>query len=237
MKSNLNVIYENEYLIIVEKPMGIPCQKDKTGDEDLLSIVCDYLGDKQEKTQLINRLDRPVGGLVILGKTKIDVSKLSMQMANREIIKEYLSVLCGKVDSFGEIENHLIKNQRLNKSKVVHKNTPNSKEAKLSYSKVQEIFTDEYGILSLVKVNLHTGRHHQIRVQFANMGTPIWGDTKYNDKFTRVREFTNIALWSHRLSIPNIGNPNILSFQLSQPEQYPFSLFSKLPYPGVRGKL
>jgi 23S rRNA pseudouridine1911/1915/1917 synthase len=223
MDKKLKIIYETKDIIVVEKPQGTPTQKDKTGDIDLLTLVSKYLN--VSHIDAVHRLDRPVGGLIIFGKNKEAVKKLSKDMVDKNIKKEYLSVVCGKTPKDEVLTNYLIKNQRLNISKVVTKNTPNSKIATLSFTKLQEIETKEHGQLSLLSIKLETGRHHQIRVQLANANYPIWGDTKYNKEFKRVKEFTNIALWSYRLQFFNYEDQINMDLKVTPKDIYPFNQF------------
>ena len=196
----LNVIYEDNHIIVVEKPVNIPSQADKTGDIDMLTLVKDYIKKKYNKPGevylgLVHRLDRPVGGIMAFAKTSKAASRLSEQVRTKQFKKKYLVIADGKFkDNKGTLEDYLLKNERLNTSKVVDKNTKNSKLAILDYEVLK--YNSEIN-LSLVKVNLHTGRHHQIRVQFANSGHSICGDQKYG---TRGRG-KQICLWAYELTI------------------------------------
>lgn len=196
----LNVIYEDNHIIVVEKPVNIPSQGDKTGDIDMLYIVKDYIKNKYNKPGevylgLVHRLDRPVGGVMVFAKTSKAASRLSEQVRNKQFKKKYLVIADGKFkEEKGEFKDYLLKNERLNISKVVKEGTKNSKLAVLDYNVLK--YNKEIN-LSLVKVNLHTGRHHQIRLQFANSGHSIYGDQKYG---TRGRG-KQICLWAYELTI------------------------------------
>lgn len=170
----LNVVYEDNHMIVVEKLVNIPSQADKTGDIDMLTIVKQYIKEKYHKPGevylgLVHRLDRPVGGVMIFAKTSKAAGRLSEQVRNKQFRKKYLVIVDGKFENkTGTLQDYLLKNERLNTSKVVEEGTKNSKLAVLDY----EVLTyKEETNLSLVKVNLHTGRHHQIRVQLANSRT------------------------------------------------------------------
>ena len=196
----LNVIYEDNHIIVVEKMVNIPSQGDKTGDLDMLTIIKDYLKEKYNKPGnvylgLIHRLDRPVGGVMVFAKTSKAAARLSEQVRNKEFQKEYLVVVNGKMEQErGEFQDWLWKNERANQSKVVPEGTKNAKLASLEYEVIT--YADEID-LSVVRVKLHTGRHHQIRVQFSSRNHSIYGDQKYGGR----GHGKQIALWAYELSI------------------------------------
>lgn len=221
----MNVIYEDSYLIVVEKPPGTPSQADKTGVKDMCAMVSEHVGGGY--AGLVHRLDRPVGGLLVFAKKDFVCAKLSAEMAEASFEKTYLAVVCGQAKDSDTLRHFLIKNQRLNVAKVVHQNEKGAKEAILSYIKRGESIDPEQGALSLLEVDLKTGRHHQIRIQLAAAHLPIWGDTKYNEAFSKPKEFVNIALWAHKLSFPHPRSKQMLHFSLNPPDsQFPFSCFS-----------
>ena len=195
----LNVLYEDNHVIVVEKIINVPSQGDKTGDVDMLSIIKDYLKEKNNKPGnvylgLVHRLDRPVGGVMVFAKTSKAASRLSEQVRVKEFEKKYLVIVNGKVEpQKGEFEDYLLKNERANMSKVVPKGTKNSKYANLEYEVLKY---DEEINLSVVKVHLHTGRHHQIRVQFSSRDHSIYGDQKYGGR----GHGKQICLWAYSLS-------------------------------------
>lgn len=196
---NLNILYEDNHIIVVQKIPNIPSQGDKTGDTDMLTIIKDYIKEKYNKPGnvylgLIHRLDRPVGGAMVFAKTSKAAARLSEQVRNKELKKEYLVVADGKFKKeTGHLENYLLKNERKNISKVVEEGTKNSKLASLDYEVIK--YNEEIN-LSVVKINLHTGRHHQIRVQLSNMGHSIYGDQKYGTR----GHGKQIALWAYKLT-------------------------------------
>lgn len=196
----LKVIYEDNHIIVVEKIPNVPSQSDKTGDIDMLTMVKQYIKEKYNKPGnvylgLVHRLDRPVGGIMIFAKTSKAASRLSDQVREKVFKKKYLAVVDGKIENkSGTLEDYLYKDERNNISKVVNKDKKNAKLAKLDYDVIKY---DEVKKLSLVKVNLHTGRHHQIRVQLSNFGHSIFGDQKYG---TRGKG-KQIALWAYELTI------------------------------------
>ena len=194
----LNVIYEDNHIIVVEKIVNVPSQSDKTGDTDMLSMVKNYIKEKYNKPGnvyigLVHRLDRPVGGVMVFAKTSKAASRLSNQVREKTMKKQYLAVVDGKIEKRnGTLENYLYKDERNNISKVVKPEKKGAKYAKLDYE-VLGYKPDKD--LSLVKVNLHTGRHHQIRLQMSNFGHSIFGDQKYG---TRGKG-KQIALWAYNL--------------------------------------
>lgn len=196
----IKVLYEDNHIIVVEKPPNIPSQGDKTNDENMIDIIKRYIKEKYNKpgnvyVGLVHRLDRPVGGVMVFAKTSKAASRLSEQVRNKIFKKEYLAIVDGKLENkSGTLEDYLLKNEKNNMSKVVPENTKNAKYAKLDY----EVLKYDSDInLSVLKVLLHTGRHHQIRVQLANSGHSICGDQKYG---TRGRG-KQISLWAYSLTI------------------------------------
>ena len=228
MNNELNIIFEDKNLIIVEKYQGIPCQADKTNDKDLLSEVSSYIGND---AFLVHRLDRPVGGIMIFAKNKNTCSSLSSQIQEKTFKKTYLAVVCGIPEEPEKtLVDYMIKNQRLNLSKIVNKNNQGAKRAELSYKLLKTCETDDYGKLSLLEIDLKTGRHHQIRLQLSNIGLGIWGDTKYNDKFKRHGEFSfhkfvNISLFSTSIEFINPTTKQLEKYSLTPPNEEPFSFF------------
>ncbi len=225
---NLNIIYEDKYILCLDKPQGIPSQSDKTNDEDLMSQASKYLISKGETPYLglVHRLDRPVGGVIVFAKTEFANKELSKQIQARETQKEYLTVVCGKPENNKAIlEDYIKKLKTINMSKVTTSDDKLAKIAKLEYEILAASETEEYGTLTLLKVKLHTGRHHQIRLQLSNAGIPIWGDNKYNKVFMKKKEFTQIALWSHRFGFKHPKTKEYIEFT-SDPNSYPFTLMS-----------
>ena len=198
--NKLNVIYEDNHIIVVEKQPNIPSQADKTEDIDMLTIIKEYIKEKYNKPGnvylgLVHRLDRPVGGVMVFAKTSKAASRLSEEVRLKQFEKKYLVIANGKFEKDkGELEDYLLKNQAKNMSKVVKEGTRNSKLAKLDYEVIKY---DPDLNLSVVKINLHTGRHHQIRVQLSHAGHSIFGDQKYGTR----GQGKQIALWAYELTI------------------------------------
>ena len=196
----LKVIYEDNHIIVVEKPVNIPSQGDKTGDIDMLTIIKDYLKEKYNKPGnvylgLVHRLDRPVGGVMVFAKTSKAASRLSNQVREKIFKKTYLVIVNGKMEKEKDVlEDYLLKNERNNISKVVKEGTKNSKLAVLDYEVLKY---NEETDLSVLKINLHTGRHHQIRVQLSSRNHSIYGDQKYGGR----GHGKQICLWAYSLTI------------------------------------
>ena len=197
---NLNVMYEDNHIIVVEKPENVPSQGDKTGDEDMLSIIKQYIKKKYNKPGnvylgLVHRLDRPVGGVMVFAKTSKAASRLSEQVRNKVFKKKYIAIVNGKMeDQKGTMKDYLWKDAKKNTSYVVKEGKKNAKLAELDY-KVEKY--DKEQDLSVVKIDLHTGRHHQIRVQFSSRMHAIYGDNKYHGRGAG----TGICLWAYELVI------------------------------------
>lgn len=209
---NLKVVFEDNHIIVVEKRPNIPSQADKTEDIDMLTIVKQYIKEKYKKPGnvylgLVHRLDRPVGGIMIFAKTSKAAARLSEQVREKVFKKKYLAVVDGKMEpEQGSLEDYLYKDERHNISKVVNKDKKNAKIAKLDY---QLLKYNEKKDLSLIKINLHTGRHHQIRVQLSHFGHSIFGDQKYGNR----GQGKQIALWAYQLTIKHPITKEEITFE------------------------
>lgn len=186
----LDILYEDEYIIACIKPYGIPSQGDKTYGVDMITLVKEYLYDQDSSNTeepyvaVINRLDRPVAGIILFAKDEDTAAKLSDMVQDRDISKYYQAVVNGFMEEpEGELCDYLLHDKKTNVTKVVPKGTKGSKYAELHYEVLDELDTDE-GPVSYILVELLTGRHHQIRCQMAAHGTPVCGDTKYNPQFS-----------------------------------------------------
>ena len=216
----INILYEDNHVLVVEKPINIPVCEDESRDLDLLSMLKDYLKKKYQKPGnvylgLVHRLDRPVGGVMVFAKTSKAASRLSQQVAEHQLEKVYLAVVCGKVKESDECFDYLVKDKQRNQSFVTDKE--HGKEARLAYERL-----DYREGLSLVKVFLKTGRSHQIRVQFSSRGFPLVGDAKYNPHHDGK---TNVALFAQQLSFYHPITKEKMTFQLDMPKRMPFNLF------------
>ena len=218
-KKMINVIYEDNHIIVVEKKPNIPVQEDSSKDLDMLTIIKNYLKDKYNKPGnvylgLVHRLDRPVGGIMVFAKTSKAASRLSEQIRNNEFKKTYYTVVMGKLDKVGTFKDKLLKDEKNNIVKV----DPKGKESILNYEVV-----DYKDNMSLVKVDLVTGRSHQIRVQFSSRNHPLYGDQKYNVN-SNVGE--QIALFSNSITFIHPTTKEKMTFSLDLPKCKPWNLFN-----------
>lgn len=216
----INIIYEDNHLLVVEKPINIIVQEDKTKDKDFLTILKEYIKNKYNKPGnvylgLVHRLDRPVGGIMVFAKTSKSASRLSEQVRNKTFKKIYNAVVIGKIDKEGELKDYLIKDEKRNIVKV----DKNGKEAILNFNRIS--YNDN---MSLVEINLKTGRSHQIRVQMSHYGYPLYGDQKYNIK---AKAGEQIALFAKKIEFNHPVTKERLSFELDLPNRYPFIIFKK----------
>lgn len=216
----INIVFEDNHLLVVEKPVNMPVCEDESRDIDLLNTLKDYLKKKYDKPGnvylgLVHRLDRPVGGVMVFAKTSKAASRLSKQVAEHDLDKTYLAVVLGKVSDSGKFIDYLVKDKNKNQSYVTDKE--HGKLAKLSYKRLD--YKDGF---SLVEVHLETGRSHQIRVQFSSRGFPLVGDAKYNKKHDGR---TSVALYAKKLGFKHPITKDMLSFELNIPNKYPFNIF------------
>lgn len=214
----INIIYEDNHLLVVEKKPNVLVQADNTNDLDLLTILKKYLKETYNKPGnvylgLVHRLDRPVGGVMVFAKTSKAASRLSEQVRTHQMKKEYQAVLCGKAKEKDNLQDYLLKDEKTNMVKV----DKNGKFAELDYQLIK--YCDN---LSLVKINLKTGRSHQIRVQFSSRNLPLWGDQRYN-KNAKFGE--QIALYATGLSFYHPVTKELLSFKINTPDEYPWNIF------------
>ncbi|WP_432405414.1 RluA family pseudouridine synthase [Wukongibacter sp. M2B1] len=227
----IKIVFEDKHIIVAEKPPKVPSQSDKTGDSDMVSKLKEYLKVKYPAARdpyigIVHRLDRPVGGLMVFAKTKEANAWLSEEIRTKRLKKEYQAVVCGRSDKdSAQLVDYLLRNGRINMSKVVEEGTKRSKKAVLSYQLLDSVENEEYGTLSLVKIALETGRHHQIRVQFSNAGLPLWGDNKYNKTFVKTKKWTQIALWATAISFIHPKDKKVHRFETKPYNEFPFELF------------
>lgn len=217
---NINIIFEDNHLLVVEKPVNMPVCEDDSKDNDLLSTLKLYLKTKYNKPGnvylgLVHRLDRPVGGVMVFAKTSKCASRLSKQISEHKFKKVYYAVVDNKTPSSGEFIDYLTKDSKNNISYVTDSN--NGKYSKLYFNTIK--YHDNY---SLVEIHLMTGRSHQIRVQFSSRNYPLIGDVKYGSKFPMDK---GIALFAAQLSFYHPISNESLTFKLDLPKRYPFNLF------------
>lgn len=219
---NLRVLYEDKELIVCYKPAGVSTQTNKLGEQDMVSMLKNYL--KGGYVAVIHRLDQPVEGLLVFAKTQSAARELNRTLQGAGFGKYYKAVLWGiPKKSQGILEDYLVKDGRTNSSRIGKKEEKDAKEAILSYE-VLATGADDGKDISLVRVKLDTGRHHQIRVQMANMGCPIWGDSKYNTAQIQDRRWRQIALCAYQLEFVHPMTKEKMSFQI-EPEGEGFQFF------------
>ena len=194
----MEVVYEDNHIIIVNKRSGEIVQGDKTGDRPLSDIVKGYIKEKYQKPGevflgVVHRLDRPVAGLVVFARTSKALTRLNKMFAEGEVHKTYWAIVRNAPrDSEGTLTHWLVRNEQQNKSYAYDRERPNAKKAILKYRVIGH--TDNY---TLLEVNLMTGRHHQIRCQLAAIGCPIKGDLKYGAR--RSNPDGSISLMARRV--------------------------------------
>ncbi|MBU6080777.1 MULTISPECIES: RluA family pseudouridine synthase [Allobacillus] len=221
---NIPILYEDNHLLIVEKPVNIPVQEDQSKDKDLLTLLKEDIKVRHKKPgnvflALVHRLDRPVGGAMVFAKTSKAASRLSDQLRRKAIERTYLAVVHGVPSkSKDQLEDYLVKDHRKN---IVRTAKPKEKEAKkavLDY----EVASEKKGF-SLLSVKLQTGRPHQIRVQLSSRGFPLYGDQKYGQRVNKPGQ--QIALWSNKLVLEHPTTKEEMEFTSTPPYEYPWKLW------------
>ena len=205
----MKIIYEDNHIIVVVKAPGELSQGDETKDDDMVSMLKVYLKEKYNKPGnvflgLVHRIDRPVGGLMVFARTSKAASRLSDQIRKNTIDKGYLAIVKGSLEKEdGKLIDYLVKDRNTNISRVASKDEKNAKKAILEYETVAKNENE-----SMVKINLITGRAHQIRVQFSSRGNSLVGDVKYGDG----KGHHTVALWAYRLSFEHPTKKERLTF-------------------------
>lgn len=213
----MDILFEDNHLLIINKRPGELSQLDKTGDNSVLEKYKLYLKKKHNKKGnvflgLVNRLDRPTSGVLILAKTSKALSRMNKMLVEKKILKKYLAIVEKKpIRKKNTLINFLKKNQKQNKSYIVDQNAKDSKKAILHYTTVKEL--DNY---SLLKISLETGRHHQIRVQLSNIGCFIKGDLKYGSK--RSNSDKSICLHANEISFIHPVSKNKIKIKANTPQ-------------------
>lgn len=217
----VNILHKDKDIIVAIKPSGVPAQSDRSVSEDMVSYLKNYVYETENIAEepymaVINRLDRPVSGIMLFARSKEAAASLTKQITDGEINKYYQAVLTGELpDWSGTLTDYIYHDPKTNVSKVVSKDTEGAKEAILDYEVLDVLESDE-GLLSYVLINLITGRHHQIRVQMANKHAGIWGDTKYNPKFAKTKKnYKQIGLCATRIEFthPITGEEMIFKYE------------------------
>lgn len=215
-KDNLQVIYEDNHLIVINKRPGDIVQGDKTGDKPLSDIVKAYLKEKYNKPGnvylgVVHRLDRPTSGIVLFAKTSKALPRLNKLFAQKEAEKTYWAMVKNPPPKQKDTLIHFLKrNPKQNKSYAHDNEIPESKKGILHYSVIQQL--NNY---SLLEIRLETGRHHQIRSQLAAIGSPIKGDLKYG--FARSNKDASIHLHARKLSLTHPVKKEKISFTAPVP--------------------
>ena len=215
-KDNLQVLHEDNHIIVINKRVGDIVQGDKTGDEPLSDVVKAYIKEKYNKPGevflgVVHRLDRPTTGIVVFAKTSKALTRLNETFKNRETQKTYWAVVKNQPPKETDTLIHFLKrNPKNNTSKAHIKEVPDSKKASLTYKIIKKL--DNYFIL---EIDLHTGRHHQIRAQLQVIGCPIKGDLKYG--FDRSNPDGGIHLHARKLVLTHPVSKESLSFSAPTP--------------------
>lgn len=213
------IIYEDTHILVCHKPANMAVETKSVAQKDLESVLKNYLALSSSKPvylAAINRLDQPVEGLILFAKTKEAAANLSRQLSSHELTKEYVAILCGTPQKTqGTLKDYLIKDKKSNRSLVTSPDAKGAKLAELSYEVIADL---EETILT--RIQLKTGRHHQIRVQFSHLGTPLLGDVKYGGN-----NATNLCLCSFHLSFLHPVTQKQMDFT-SLPQNPEFSRFS-----------
>lgn len=217
-KDNLQVLHEDNHIIVINKRVGDIVQGDKTGDEPLSDVVKAYLKEKYNKPGevflgVVHRLDRPTTGIVVFAKTSKALSRLNETFKNRETQKTYWAVVKNQPPKETDTLVHFLKrNPKNNTSKAHSKEVPDSKKASLTYRIIKKL--DNYFVL---EIDLHTGRHHQIRAQLQAIGCPIKGDLKYG--FDRSNPDGGIHLHAKKLVLTHPVSKEIITFNANIPNE------------------
>lgn len=217
-----HILFEDNHLLVVEKPENLPVQADASGDADLLSVCKAYLKERYQKPGeaylgLVHRLDRPVGGVMVFAKTSKAAGRLTSQFKDRSAHKRYVAIVDGNAPADGECVDWLWKDEKTNTTRVVPEGTDGAKKAILRFRTIAR----ENGT-SLLDVELLTGRPHQIRVQLSSRGFPIVGDMRYHPK---AKPGTQIRLWSYTLTVrhPTLNEP-MTFYSLPKWREYPAAI-------------
>lgn len=198
IKISDSLLYKNNQLIAFNKPAGMPVQSDKTGDNSLLILAQAYA---KKNLELIHRIDRPASGLVLLSKERGALASLNKQFQERTVEKTYLAIVKNKPEADkATLIHYMQKNEQQNRSVAYDKEIAHSKKAELSYEVIGS--SDNYHLL---KIELHTGRHHQIRAQLAAIGSPIKGDAKYGFKRSNQDRSIHLHAWKIAFKHPISG--------------------------------
>lgn len=211
-----DILYEDGQILVCRKHAGMAVQSARIGQMDMESALRNYL--KGGFVGIVQRLDQPVEGVLVFGKTSQAAAALNKQHQNGKMKKTYLAAFTGKPEaSEGKLEDFLVKNARTNTSQAVKAGTLQSKKAVLFYKIL--CWKDSVGV---AEVTLQTGRHHQIRVQMAHHGMPLWADGKYHTDLTEEEQGKNIGLCAYKLEFEHPKTGKMMQFEV-EPEGEIFS--------------
>lgn len=232
------ILYEDKDIIVVKKPAGLESQSSKGFEPDMVSKLRRHLtypqtihksttipANRPQNTPppyvgVIHRLDKPVSGVMVYAKNQKAAASLSASLQAGKMKKWYAAVVCGKpVDNQGTYVDYLLQDRKTNCSRIVDKSVEGSKKAELNY-RVKEVINREGKEYSLVEIELLTGRHHQIRVQFAGHGTPLVGDERYGERREKNEKGRRLglALCAVRLEFPHPGTGEEMRFEMEAGE-------------------
>ena len=214
----MKVLYEDKFIIICEKPANV-LSEPVAGGEDIVTMASNHVC---KPCYLVHRLDRNTGGAMVLSKMQKATGKLSEAIQKREFEKEYLAVIKGvPEEAEGVYKDLLFKDSQKNKTFIVKRERKGVKEARLECKVLATAEHPEHGVISLVKVKLHTGRTHQVRVQFAGRKMPLLGDGKYGSRDNHCET----ALWSFRLGFKHPITGENIEAKSMPPAEYPWNIF------------
>ena len=215
METEFDIIHEDNHIIVVVKPFDVPSQEDESGDKDMLTMVKEYIAVKYQKkgnvfAGLLHRLDRPTGGVMVFAKTSKAAARLSEAIREGEFEKKYFAVVAGEPrEKQGRLSHYLLKDEKSNNVAIVPMSTDGAKRAELDYKVLKTS-----GGLSLVNIDLLTGRSHQARVQMASLQTPIVGDLRYGGKKAAA---PNLALFAYSLRFAHPVTKETMVFKAYPP--------------------
>lgn len=214
-KEDLVILHEDNHVIVVMKPQGVPSCEDESKDKDMLTVIKEHIKERENKqgnvyVGLVHRLDRPTGGVMVFAKSSKAAARLSEQMKTGDFEKKYSAVLVGSPkEKRATLTSYLKKNPINNMVYVCGQSVEGAKFAELEYD-----VKEEKNGLSFVSVTLHTGRSHQIRVQMANIGAPVYGDMRYGGEKAKKGK---LALWAVSLSFTHPVSKERMCFKIQPP--------------------
>ena len=218
----IEIIFEDNHLLVINKAINVPMVPDASKDPSIYDLVKDDLKRRYHKSGdayvgIVQRLDRPVGGLCLVAKTSKAASRLSKAISENQLHKEYFAIITkAPFEKKATFIDYLLKDPKTNMVRV----DPRGKKAILDYELLAQ-----RGELGLVDIKLKTGRPHQIRVQFASRNHPLFGDQRYNQTSKKGEQ---LALFSHRLTFIHPTLKKEMRFEIDMPDRYPFTLFKEV---------